>query len=499
MDIKKSQISGIKIKKASIFDARLGNKDNLALKQSTLSLQASRIPLADNALVPTWSDTFGRSSATQGTTAAQPTFDIDGLNGKSCVVFDGTGDFMETSMVADTEDATFIFAGSFSTQSTAESVIIGTGHSGTTRGTFGFANGYFAANAGDLAATTAKSTTRVGYDMVPFVGTIIRSGKTIKIRINGVEEYSGAYGGTTITGYPYRIGAYNYRNNAANLFFIGKGSCISFTKSALPITTIQNIEKVFAREIGIDFTPYEVFVVAGQSNTHRGNGLDQTLDFYPSNVYQYGRTANPTYPAISGKEGQIIPAVEPLDHWTPSATQAGFTNAFVKKYIEGETPTNPILIVPCGYQGTTFGTGEWGKGNTLYEDMVARVNAIRIQFPKATLKAVLWHQGEAATSPLDTGYQTKLDQQIADFRTDAKMASATTPWVLGEMVPDWVALDADRQTIQTIINDTPSRVANTAVASGAGLTAHTAGYYHYSMTDHRIFGERYYDAYASLS
>lgn len=476
-----------------------GNKSDLELKRSFALFDASKIPLADGANVSEWRELFGRETATQGTVANQPTFDADGLNGKPCVVFDGTGDYMNTGILSDTEDCTFFFAGQTTSAETAEKCITGTGNSSTTRSIFLFKDGYFSHYVGDLSAATAKSTTRVGYNMTPFVGCVVRESKTVKIRVNGVEEYSGTYGGTGITNYECRMNAYNYRNGSPNLFLKSKNSAMVFTKHAMTLPEIEIMENALAQKIGIDIhTKYKVIIVAGQSNTHRGSGLDPTgLDAYPSGVYQYGRAENETYPALSGREGEIFQAIEPLDHCTPDATRGGFTNAFVKKYIQEQSPTDPILIIPCGYQGTSFQAGYWGIGNTGYNDVVSRANDVFTRFPNSTLEAILWHQGEADVG--NAGYQNSLDAQFNAWRGGSILkASATTPIILGEMCPDWVELDADRIATQAIINDTPNRLANTAVASGDGLTDHSTGYYHYTMVDHRTFGQRYYDAYASL-
>jgi hypothetical protein len=157
---------------------------------------------------------------------------------------------MSTNIVADHEDATFIFAGSTTTNSVPDMMIFAASGA-TTRSYFGFSNGYFGVGAGTLVMTTAKSTTRVGYDMTPFVGTAIRSGNTLKIRINGAEEYSGSYTGTAINGLNYRLGAHNVSNGAASLFYKGVMCRLLLAKSALPLATIQNIERKFGAELGI--------------------------------------------------------------------------------------------------------------------------------------------------------------------------------------------------------------------------------------------------------
>jgi len=166
------------------------------------------------------------------------------------IMFDGTDDYYSTNIVADTEDCTFIFAGKTTTNSVPDMMIFAASGA-TTRSYFGFSNGYFGVGAGTLVMTTAKSTTRVGYDMTPFVGTAIRSGNTLKIRINGAEEYSGSYTGTAINGLNYRLGAHNFSNGAASLFYKGVMGRLLLAKSALPLATIQNIERKFGAELGI--------------------------------------------------------------------------------------------------------------------------------------------------------------------------------------------------------------------------------------------------------
>jgi hypothetical protein len=228
-------------------ETSFGNKSDIALKQSDFLLQASRVPLADGALVPSWRDTFGRGEATQAVVAKQATFDIDGLNGKPCVKFE-TDDYCATDIVADHQDATFIFAGkrTINTVGTNET-IFGCQASSTTRSFLNMTDGYLVLGSG---GSSIYSLARPGISMVPFVGTAIRTGGVVTIRINGVQERQSAYTGTAINGKPYYLGANN--NNGTPTFFsnsnIGR---LLFAKSALPLATIQNIERKFGAELGI--------------------------------------------------------------------------------------------------------------------------------------------------------------------------------------------------------------------------------------------------------
>ena len=222
------------------------------------------------------------------------------------------------------------------------------------------------------------------------------------------------------------------------------------------------------------------FVIAllGQSNMVGRAPYDGGSQ-HPGSTLQLGREEpNP---------GVIIPASVPLEHLDPKPQDMGLDIAFAQAW-SAQNPGAELVLTPEAQGGTGLVTGHWRKGGFCYDSAVARINALMAAEPDFTFMGFLWHQGEADAG--NAQYQAQLDQMIADFRTDVAVAGPETPFVLGQMSPDWVMGNTDRQTIQDIISDTPSRVGHTAVVSSAGLTVVADGV-HFDAASLRALGARY--------
>jgi len=235
---------------------------------------------------------------------------------------------------------------------------------------------------------------------------------------------------------------------------------------------------------------YDVFIIMGQSNTNSGKGLDPTVDYYPSSVFQFGRKFENNY--------QIIPAVEPLDNHHRPYDQIGFANQFSKLYAEQILEEGrKLLLIPCGLGATSFYEGHWNKGDTLYTDAFERARHV-LENTDSALKGILWHQGES-DSP-NRYYQNDLDEMIQNFRID--IGSPNLPFLLGGLCPDWVDEKPEiRKRIDDIISSTPDRVDHTGFADPRNPSViHTdpGEYVHYSAEDQREMGERYFQAYKEI-
>lgn len=235
-----------------------------------------------------------------------------------------------------------------------------------------------------------------------------------------------------------------------------------------------------------------IILVAGQSNTHAGLGLDENIDAPESGIYQLGRFEN---------DMCIIQACEPLDHHTKTQNMIGFALSFAKLLKEYENAANDILIVPCGFGGTGFMDNRWNKSNDLYEDAVARVNHLRDTYPNSELAAILWHQGETDVILNNPDYGASLDGFINNLRTD--IAAEQVPLILGGMVPYWVQQAPDREATQAIIADTPNRHNNVGYADPAipfviEKPNNTFDEIHFSAAGQRELAQRYFSAYLEL-
>lgn len=238
---------------------------------------------------------------------------------------------------------------------------------------------------------------------------------------------------------------------------------------------------------------YDIFLVAGQSNTHQGAGLDLMIDQPQENIRQLGRGG--------ANDLKVILATEPLQHWTALANEIGFCLTFAKAYAASSLKEGrQVLLIPCGYGETGFASGHWNKGEALYEDAVQRTRYALSLSKNNRLVAVLWHQGES-----DVGwpqYQQALHSMIGSMRSDIA-GHQQVPFVLGGMVPYWVAQDSARMHAQSVIAGTPSRVSMTAFASPYYPTVITKADstfvpVHYDAAGQRVLGKRYFAVLDSL-
>lgn len=235
---------------------------------------------------------------------------------------------------------------------------------------------------------------------------------------------------------------------------------------------------------------YDIFLIAGQSNTHWGLGFDPSIDTSDPDIFQVGRR--------NGFDGIIIPAAEPLHHWNVFTDRIGFGLTFAKKYKQNLLkPGRKVLLVPCGYGGTSI--EQWAKGGALYNDAIQRTIRALANNPGSKIMGILWHQGEANVG--SSNYTTNLDNFIRDIRND--LGNTNIPIVLGGMVPYWVNLNANRIIQQDRIIDTPNRINKSAYADPTIPTIiskpnNSSDDIHYDAAGQRILGERYYNAFLSI-
>lgn len=241
-----------------------------------------------------------------------------------------------------------------------------------------------------------------------------------------------------------------------------------------------------------ELTDPKVVLIVGQSNTHYGLGLHQSLDAPVDGIYQLGRFDN---------NNCIIQACEPLDNHTKTEERIGFAFTFAKKLKEYFQGNNDILLIPCGYGGTGFIDGNWNKTNGLYEDAVIRTNHILSEYPNAELTAILWHQGETDVVLNNPDYQGSLDQFIQDLRSD--VGYPEVPFIAGGMVPFWVNQTSDRQAVQNILKDTPQRHVNAGYADPdlpfvIVKSDDAFDEIHYDANGQRELGDRYFSEYVGI-
>lgn len=243
-------------------------------------------------------------------------------------------------------------------------------------------------------------------------------------------------------------------------------------------------------EIENNNTQYDIIIIAGQSNTNQGIGLDTEIDVPDDNIFQLGR--------YSIYNHVITPANEPLQHHTSDTQKIGFGLTFSKLYNEYENiNNNPLLIIPCGFGGSSL-IKNWNFDGFLYTDMIERVKFITKKYPNSKVKVLLWHQGESDIS--SSNYSEHLQEFILKTRTDL---NSDHPFILGGMVPFWTKKHESRIKQQNIIKNIPNIVDNTAYADPEipfviRKQDDTFDEVHYDAKGQRELGKRYFTAYQNL-
>ncbi len=209
-----------------------------------------------------------------------------------------------------------------------------------------------------------------------------------------------------------------------------------------PQSTIEPSDEIF-----------DVFLVAGQSNTLNGCCKDPAVQKTDSLIMQLGR--------FDEENLEIILAKEPLAHHNTKPNRIGFAMTFAMmykdKYLDEE---KKILIIPTGHGGTGFIDNHWNPGDDYYEDAVMRVNYVFQKYPNSKLRAILWQQGEKDVNQKSNHYRADLDTMIVQIRKDLDVADLSVPFFMGGMVPYWVDKKKRRGVQQRYIRKTAERHPN---------------------------------------
>lgn len=238
---------------------------------------------------------------------------------------------------------------------------------------------------------------------------------------------------------------------------------------------------------------FDIFPVIGQSNAYFGSGLDLALDLTDPRIQQLGRFDSNNY--------KIIAAKDPLEHHTIGYGRNGFAMTFAMNYLQNYWEGGrPVLLIPAAKEGSSFYAKEWSKGDPLYNDIVERVKFVLNKYPGSKVRAFLWHQGESDVY-WGRDYAQLLDKMITNMRKDVAGSSGESiPFIIGGLVPYWVNQRNDRKITDSVIMETPTRVANTIYVSARepfiiSKPDNTVDAVHFNAEGQRILGQRYFQAY----
>ncbi len=197
------------------------------------------------------------------------------------------------------------------------------------------------------------------------------------------------------------------------------------------------------------------------------------------------------------KDGSWGPAVDPL-HWDKLVAGVGIARSFARAY-SAANPGVEVGFIPTACGGSSLES--WKPGTFFppshsfpYDDALARVRAVR---DRGELKGMLWHQGEADSSPeRSVDYPERLVELFGRFRTDLK--SPELPILVGQLGQfpgkEWSAGRIKVDAAHRAVADADSRI---VFVSSEGLGS-KADLVHFDTAALKEFGLRYAAAWQRL-
>lgn len=275
---------------------------------------------------------------------------------------------------------------------------------------------------------------------------------------------------------------------------------------------------------------YDIVVVAGQSNAS-GKGVGPFDRLNPAlladNVVQIGRYGASNLQIVPVGYWKAGTLYDGLQFWTGAEddTEMGFALSFAQNYVKNGQlgDGRQLLIVPAAHGGTSI--LRWlerddrhempGDRETLYDDMIDRVNFVKSLPGDSRVVAFLWQQGENDVLRTEKGdpqmsatiYQADLAEFFARVRTDMA-ASPQFPILAGLMVPHWLADDgtgfAIKHEIEAGIGKVTKAEGFAATVPSKRLTSNAqighprGGDLHFNAQSQMELGLRYFRGWLSL-
>lgn len=222
-------------------------------------------------------------------------------------------------------------------------------------------------------------------------------------------------------------------------------------------------------------TSFQLYILMGQSNmAGRGPITADLKDEGNARVY------------MLNKNKEWVLAKHPLHFDKPRVAGVGPGLAFGIQ-MEEANPNDKIGLIPCAVGGTPIEhwmPGAYDKPTDThpYDDAVAR---IKTAMEYGVIKGVIWHQGEANSSPEKAQkYLTQLTELIKRIRV--LVGNPELPFIVGEL-GRYRPLYAN---INKELAKLPSMEPYTAVASSEGLV-HKGDSTHFSSSSAEELGRRF--------
>lgn len=228
-----------------------------------------------------------------------------------------------------------------------------------------------------------------------------------------------------------------------------------------------------------DSARFWLFVLAGQSNM-AGRGWVEPEDTLP---HPRILMLTPT--------GDWVVAKEPLQCYQPALTGLGPGMAFARRVAAAAGEEITIGLIPCAVGGTSV--QQW-LGDSLVHLVHLRSNLsslMKTALPAGTLKAIIWHQGEADANPRNLPlYREKLTALFRFFRKEA--GNENLPVVMGELglFPGNRKNKKEYRQMNRILAEIAAEDPRFVLVSSRGTHAQPDNV-HFNGPSQRLMGKRY--------
>jgi hypothetical protein len=223
--------------------------------------------------------------------------------------------------------------------------------------------------------------------------------------------------------------------------------------------------------------------MAGQSNM-AGRGMLEAEDSIPSSRIF---TIN--------KEGQLIPALEPLHFYEPKLAGLDCGLSFGKELLTLIPDSIRIILIPTAVGGSSI--QQW-IGDSVFRNVQLFSNfreKMELAQKLGTVKALLWHQGESdATDERIPLHKERLGTLIGKFRELAQQPQL--PVLIGELGSfsknnaNWQAIN---QQLRAYIDSDPN-----ARLIPTGDFEHKGDFIHFNSAGQREMGRRFARQFAAI-
>lgn len=235
-------------------------------------------------------------------------------------------------------------------------------------------------------------------------------------------------------------------------------------------------------QLPADRDNFHLFLLVGQSNM-AGRGQVSDADRQP----------HPRVLSLD-KDGNWIPAVDPLHFDKPKIVGVGPGRAFGVAYAEAH-PEVTVGLIPCAVGGSPIDA--WQPGafyeptqSHPYDDMLRRAGQAQ---SAGVLRGILWHQGESDAKPeASRVYLQKLVALAARLRQELNAPQAA--FLIGQLGQfaerPW---DESRRRVDQAHRQAVRMIPNSAFVAASGLQ-HKGDEVHFDAQSARELGRRYFQS-----